>query len=104
MNRFKMLIMTKNRFRLLLLTALFVAVTAFTAGISITYAQQDADAPKLTDEENAAAKAKKDADAARAIAKRAELLKQRQAAKDYIKKVVEGQQPAPDDAGKEGAK
>ena len=109
MNRFKLLIMTMNRFRLLLITTLVVAVTALSTGINVTYAQQDPSAQKLTDEQKAT-EAKRKADAAtRALAKKAEIQKQRKAAREYVRKVVEGQQPgaatpAPDNAGQGGAK
>ena len=98
------------RFRLLLFTAFVVLVTAFSSGIGVSYAEQQYSAvAKPTAEEKAAAAKRAEDAAARALAKRAEMLKQRKAAKEYIKKVVEGQQPgaeapAPDNAGKEGAK
>ena len=97
-----------NRFKLLLFTTFIVAVTAFSSGIGVSYAQQDPAAAKPTAEQDAAAATLKAKAATRAIEKRAEMLKQRKAAKEYIKKVVEGQQPGaevapPDNTGKEGA-
>jgi hypothetical protein len=98
-----------NRFRFLLFTAFVMAVTAFSSGISVSFAdQQDSAVAKPAAEEKAAAAKRAETAAARAIAKRAELLQQRKASKEYIKKVIEGQQPgaaapAPDNAGKEGA-
>lgn len=109
MNRFKLLMMTTNRFRLLLLMALVIAVTAFSPGISATYAQQEPAATKPTAEQKAAAAERKAEAAVRARAKRDEAIKKRRDLKEYVKKVVEGQQSgaaatAPDKAGKEGAK
>ena len=97
-----------NRFKLLILTSFVIAVTALSPGISITYAEQGPTAAIKTDiKDPAAAKLKADA-AARALAKRADMLKQRKEARDYIRKVVEGQQavraaPVPDNAGTGGA-
>jgi hypothetical protein len=101
--------MIMNRFRLLIIITLVMAVTAFSTGIGISYAEQPSNSAKPTDEEAAAATKRKEDSAVKALTKRAEMLKQRKAAKEYIKKVVEGQQPLPDaaapnNAGKEGAK
>jgi hypothetical protein len=100
--------MIMNRFRLLIIITLVMAVTAFSTGIGISYAEQPSNSAKPTDEEAAATKRKEDS-AVKALTKRAEMLKQRKAAKEYIKKVVEGQQPpadtaAPNNAGREGPK
>jgi len=107
MNRFKIMIMSMNRFRLLLITMCAVAVTVFSSGIGVSYAEENSTAANPTAEKAAAEKRKADA-ATRALAKRAEMLKQRKDAKEYIKKVVEGQQPgevtSPADAGTGGAK
>ena len=109
MNRFKLMIMTMNRFRLLLFTTLLVAAIALPCGTSATYAQQEPAAAKPAAEKDAAA-AKRKADAAvRARAKRDETIQRTKAAREYIKKVVEQQQSGtavapPDNAGKEGAK
>lgn len=98
-----------NRIRLLLFATFVVAVTAFSWGSSATYAQQGTATEKPATEKDPAA-AKRDADAAvKARAKRDAVIKNRHATKDYIKKVVEGQQPgaaatAPDNTGKEGGK
>jgi hypothetical protein len=103
-----------NRIRLLLFTMFVVAVTVLTSGISLTYAQgpavekDPAAAKKAAEKDPAIAKKKADA-AARALAKRAEFLKQRKESREYIKKVIEGQQPrpaspAPDNTGTGGAK
>jgi hypothetical protein len=103
MNRFKLMTMTMNRFRLLLCTSLVVAVTALSSGIGVTYAQQDpAAATPPAAQDPAAVKQKADA-AVRARAQRDAAINKRRAAKEYIKKVVEGQQAvAPDNSG--GAK
>jgi hypothetical protein len=109
-----------NRIRLLLCTLLVASLTAFSSGIGVSYAEQgpaaagppagtDAGAARLTPEQKAAVAKRKEDSAARALAKRAEMLKQRKAGREYIKKVVEGQQPgaeapAPVDAGTGGAK
>jgi hypothetical protein len=107
MNRFK-LILTVNRFRLLLVAALVVAVTALSSGIGVTYAQQDPAAVPLTAEQKAAAAKLDKAAAIRARAQRDAAIKKRHDAKTYINKVVEGQESgaaatAPDNTGKGGA-
>ena len=98
-----------NRFMLLMVTTFLVAVMVLSSGISVTYAQQDPMPAKPAVENDPVAAQRKADAAARALAKRAEMLKQRKAAREFIKKVVEGQQPgaaapAPDNAGTGGAK
>lgn len=83
-----------NRFRLLLITTFVVAVTAFSSGISVSYAEQASTDAKPAVAKDAAAtnQTSRAAAAARATAKKAEMLKKRDASKKYIQKVVEGQQ------------
>jgi len=81
-----------NRFRLLLFTLFVVAVTAFSSGIGVSYAQQDPAATPPAVAQDPAAAAKLKAAAVRARAQRDAAIKKRRDAKDYIKKVVEGQQ------------
>jgi hypothetical protein len=95
-----------NRFTFFLITAFIMAVTAFSSGIGVSYAQQDPAAATPADVKDPVA-AKRKADAAvLARAKRDEAIKKRQESKKYIQKVIEGQQSgaAPDNAGKEGTK
>jgi hypothetical protein len=95
-----------NGFRLLLVAALVVAVTALSWG-GISYAQQaPAEVKPAVEKDPAAAKRKADA-AIRARAQRDAAIKKRHETKKYIQKVVEGQQSGaatPDNAGKGGAK
>ena len=98
-----------NRIRLLLFTMFVVAVTVQFSGISMTYAEHGPAVEKKTAEKDPAIAKKKADAAARALTKRAEFLKQRKESREYIKKVIEGQQPrsaspAPDNAGTGGAK
>ena len=106
MNRFKLMMMTMNRPRLLLVTAFAVAATVFVSGISVTYAGQGSDDAQLAArkaarnrpvpaalQERYAAKRAADADHARAV--RAEVVKRRKAAIDYTRKVLQGQENAP---------
>ena len=108
MNRFKLIKTIMNRFLFLLCATCAISVTALLPGISVTHADQDsATVKKAAEKDQAAAKRKADA-AARALAKRAEFLKQRKESREYIRKVVEGQQPrpaasTPDNAGTGGA-
>jgi hypothetical protein len=99
MNRFKLLMLTANRSRLLLLTAFAVAVTVFVSGLSVTYAADPATAhAKRAELMDKIAKKRAD-DGARARSKRADLLKQRKDAKDYMRKVLEGQANGPNSGG-----
>jgi hypothetical protein len=92
-----------NRFRLLLVATLIVAVAALSSGIGVTYAQQDPAAVPLTAEQKAAVEKRDKAAAVEARAKRDAAIKKRQAAKEYIKKVVDGQDSgAAGTTGKEG--
>lgn len=106
MNRVKLMMMTMNRFKLLLCTAIVAAVTVLVSGIGVSYADPVAPAAKAA--ESAAAQAPRAAAAVRARAKRAELLKKKEASRKYIQNVVEGQQNQPvtgaDNAGKGVAK
>jgi hypothetical protein len=97
-----------NRFRLLLCTLFVVAVTAFSPGIGVTYAQQDSAVAQPTPEQERAAAKRAEADAVRARAQRDAAIKRRQDAKKYIQKVIDGQQSgasaaAPSNSGKGGA-
>jgi hypothetical protein len=93
-----------NRIRLLLFSMFLVVVTALSSGIGVTYADQNpVDAKKAVEKDPAATKRKADA-AVRARAQRDAAVKRRHDTKDYIKKVVEGQQSgttsaAPDSGG-----
>ena len=94
-----------NRFRNYLLTTFAVGVIAFSYVISAAYAQQDSTNAPQTAEQKAAAEKRDKVAATQARAMRDAAIKKRQAAKEYIKKVVEGQQPgAADTAGKEVTK
>jgi hypothetical protein len=112
MNRFKLMMMSMNRPRLLLLSAFAVAVTVFVSDISVTYAEQGShDVQPAARQEHrnrpvpAALKdkldAKRAADAERARANRAVLINRRKAQLDFTRKVLEGQEnaPAPDRGG-----
>ena len=82
-----------NSFKLLLFTLIVAVLTASSPGIGISYAQQDSPAVTMTAEQKAAVE-KRDKEAAiKAREKRDAVIKTRHATKEYIKKVVEGQQP-----------
>jgi hypothetical protein len=95
MNRFKLMTMTMNRFRLLLCTSLVVAVAALSLGSGVIYAQQEPTAAVPAVAPNPAAVKLKAAAAAKARANRDAAINKRRAAKQYIQKVVEGQDSAP---------
>lgn len=112
MNRFKLMMMSMNRPRLLLLTALAAAVTVFVSGISVSYAEQGSDDAQMAARKAALQRqipaalkdkiaAKRAADAERARENRGALINQRKAQKDYVRKVLEGQgkTPAPETGG-----
>jgi len=108
MNRFKQMMMSMNRFRLLLFTTFVAAVTVLISGIGVTYADQ-APAPAKETAAQQTATQKAAADAVKARAMRNAAIKRRQASKKYIQGVIEGQQPgpaaaAPANAGQGGAK
>jgi C4-dicarboxylate-specific signal transduction histidine kinase len=102
MKRFKLMIITLNRFRLLLLTAFVVAATALSA---VTYAAQE---PQAAGQNPVTVKKETD-QAAKARAQRAAVLKQRKDAQKFIRENATGHQPgtdvpASDNAGPGGAK
>ena len=93
-----------NRFRLLLVTAFMIAVTAPCWGTGVSSAQQAPEVKAAADKDPVAAKRKADA-AIRARAQRDAAIKKRHDTQKYIQKVVEGQQSgaaAPENAGKGG--
>ena len=95
-----------DRFRLMLVTAMLLAVSILSWGTGDSYAQQESAGAKQADDP-AAAKRKADA-AIRARAQRDAAIKKRHDAQKYIQKVVEGQQSgaaasAPGNAGKGGS-
>jgi hypothetical protein len=102
MNRFKLMTMTMNRFRLLLCTSLVVAVTALSSGIGCAQQEPAAATPAVAPVPAAAQR--KAAAAVKARADRDAAVKKRRAAKEYIQKVVEGQDGAAATAPSGGAK
>ena len=106
MDRFKVMMMTGKRSRLLLSTAFAVAVTVFVSGIGVSYADpvsHDAMLQQRSEvlhrqvpaalKEKIAAKRAADAEHARAV--RAEAVKQRKAQLEYSRNVLERQRNAP---------
>jgi hypothetical protein len=106
MNRFKLMTMSVNRFRLLLFAAFVVAVTALSMGASATYAGQDSTAAKQAAGQDLGA-AKRAEDAAHARAQKDAAIKRRHEIQDFVRKAAEGQQSGtqaatPDKTGKGG--
>lgn len=109
MNGFKLKKRDTNRFLLFLCATFVGAVTTLCSGIGISYSGQEPATAKKAEVNDPAAAKRKAAAAVRARAQRDAAVKRRHDSKEYIKKVVEGQQPgatvaAPSNAGKEGAK
>lgn len=103
MSRFKLMIMTMNRFRLLLVSIFVLAIPALSG---VTYAAQEPVAATATQAtgQDAAAKQKTAVLAAKARAKRDAVQKQRLDAQKFIRENATGHQPridgtAPEKAG-----
>ena len=104
MNKFKQMIMTMNRFRLLLATICALAVTA----LSGAYAAQEPAAPEKT-AQDAIANQKSAEQAAKARAMKDAALKRRQDAQKFLNEHSTGYQPgtsgaAPSNTGTGGTK